>query len=309
MMPEPALKPVELVLGILYEDASLRVELRREEPGKGSRFVGHRVTFKQTKGEGYGYLYVYVAYRSKLGQRLRGLVKGNHEPVHRVIAALAYGSLDGFEVHHLNWNHLDNRQENLSPWTPEDHQAEHEWLPRRTELPAPEDVEGLCLWVWHRRARTTMAARPLPRGVAGAVGVAVVEDVEGLTEGGAAAVSGRGGAYPPQYAGKHSLPGLEQSVDGWIQGAYLEGAVKTLWAKELSRFGLRGEAAKRAALVMRAIAAAKGPTVVTYIQAEVSAKGMSRRSLSRTLTELVAAGLVERKNRGRYELTPAAIVT
>ena len=308
MMPEPTLKPVELKLGTLYDRPALRVELRRGHPPEGSRFIGHRVTFKQTKGESYGYLYAYVAHKSKLGQRLKGLVKGNHEPVHRIIAALAYGPLDGLEVHHLDWNPLDNREHNLRPETPEEHRAEHEWLPRRTGTPAPEDVADLWLWVWHRRARTTKADRPRPSDAAAAAR-AVEGAGGGADEGDAAASCGGSSPGTPQYAGDHSLSGIEQAFSSGDGGSYVEDRVKTLWAKELSRFGLHGKAAKRASLVMRAIAAANGPTAIAYIQAEVSAKGMSHRSLSRTLAELVLTGLVERKNRGRYELTPAAIVS
>lgn len=304
-MTEPAPRVAEIPIGVLFEDARVRVELVPGQDQLG--YVSHvdiPVSYASSGNGQWGYLKANWSNANAVRALVEDYIdtKARSAYVHRIVAALAFKrDLRKLDVHHVNVNPLDNRQTpqhpNLEPMQREGHWAWHAKHPQHP-LVLPGPLPTLSL-------RVVFLDRPggdrLPRTPDG--------PAAWPAPGGSAAPSPRTrhSAFPRKapHTGKHLLSGLDgaedEEPDELLEDAEPDGA-PVRHARQLGRFGFTGPAASWAALVLRVVASHEGATRRRAIEGVFVARGGATRTLSDVLRKLVGASLLERTKRGRYIL-------
>ncbi len=304
-MTEPASRVAEIPIGLLFEDAHVRVEL---VPGQDPRgHVSHvdiPVSYANSGNGQWGYLKANWQHAKAVHALVEDYIETNAKSayVHRIVAALAFQcDLRGLEVHHDNVNPLDNRQTdrcpNLVPMTREEHVAWHAERPQHPlELPGTTPVLSLRVVFLDRPGGANLPRTP--NGLA-----------TWSAPGGPDAPSSRSAHHAfsrkAPHTGKDLLPGPDGTDDDDLDRMFEDDrgdGAPVRHARQLGRFGFAGPAASWAALVLRVVASHEGATRRRAIEGVFVARGGATRTLSDVLRKLVRASLLERTKRGRYIL-------
>lgn len=305
-MTEPAPRVAEIPIGLLFEDARVRVELVPGEDPRGH--VSHHdlpVRYTPSGNGRWGYLKADWEHAHSVHALVEDHIdtRAKTAHVHRIVAALAFErNLRGLVVHHRNVNPLDNRQTpehpNLEPMDPEEHRAWHAEHPQHPLThPGLFPVLSLRVVFKDRPGADTLARTP-----DGPATWRALDDPQPRNR-----RSSLRSAFPRKapHTGKHLLLGFDEAGDAapddQPDGARHDGP-PVRRARQLARFGLAGPAASWAALALRVVASHEGATRRRAIEEVFMARGGATRTLSDLLRRLVRAGLLERTKRGRYVL-------
>lgn len=297
----------ELFTGVLLDTPAVCVGLfRTSECPPASAWRG---VYKVTPTKEYDqstYFNLRVDGDGRLLELIEGFVtvpSGGTLGLHRLVVALAGVAIpDGFEVHHRNHDHLDNRIENLAPVTKAEHKAHHDRHPRLADQPGTLDhYRNLALVVVfkgrapgnrpHDLLSSEAADNPTP-------------PVSLRT------TPGCDGDLPqPDFVGVNA-DGIDRTGDRHLERMLqIEGLAdepdhrrRLLYSKELCGLGLKHKSALRARKVLKELHRQGGGAVAGVLVSAVTAKSWSPRTAYNTLADVVRLGLVVKEKTGMYFL-------
>lgn len=323
-------------LGDLHQDAFVRIELLDWQPVETENTEVFPVSWDGgSRSDGYGYLRFTVRQKSKLARSMAALGiegrqgRGKTLRVHNLVAIFKTRQAipRGWEVHHDDFNPLNNRSANLDVIYKGKHTEIHREVPRAGRAPDPGP---LYLRVWFytpfpvmrppknhgfqgRRSGVASFDRDLEHDVNRTIEAAVA--ARGITDPDDPAKR-RGDDSPPPYetlphedCGDHAphtggiLLGGASRVEQCFQKATYRQVIK---GKALSRFGLDGARLAIADEIIKYLAS-EGFGSIAEFEGGVSLTLGSRATVFRVLKCMEEVQLIERVARGRYALGPAAL--
>ena len=326
-------------LGDLHQDAFVRIELLDWLPVETENTEVFPVSWDGgSRSDGYGYLRFTVRQKSKLARSMAALGiegrqgRGKTLRVHNLVAIFKTRQAipRGWEVHHDDFNPLNNRSANLDVIHRGKHTEIHREVPRAGRAPDPGP---LYLRVWFytpfpmmrppknhgfqgRRSGGDSRDRDLEHDVNRTIEAAVAAgrdtDPDDLAKRRGDDSSPPYEALPHEDCGDHA-PHTDGALLGGVstieQIFQKETSHQIIKSKDLSGFGLRGKQASLADAVMRYLRAHGGFGSLTEFEACLTAMSASRRTVERVLSTMVKLGLIERLagRRGRYAFGPRAL--
>lgn len=224
-------------------------------------------------------------------------------PAGRAPVALAGVEIpDGFEVHHRNHDHLDNRIENLAAVPAADHRAHHDLHPRLPDQPnlfnRYRDLHAVVVY----KARTP--ADQLDTLLSSEAADDPTRPASLRT------TPGCDDRPPHPNAVGVNVDGIDRTGDRYLERMLqIEGLAdepdhrrRLLYSKELCGLGLKHKSALRARKVLKELHRQGGGAVAGVLVSAVTAKSWSPRTAYNTLADVVRLGLVVKEKTGMYFL-------
>lgn len=271
-----------IVIGVLVDGIEATIELVTE-PGPDTAKL---TADQRTGGQTYFTFRPAPWLREILCERVEGYNPRNPIWLHRAVVALAGQVIPpGHEIHHRNHNHLDNRADNLTVISADEHQAHHDKYPRTTEASQPS------LFTRHLYVRAIDKRKKIEN----------LSSVPRLA---------RHSAHVEQMYDSGDLVTILESSNNGVPGVEItepEYRRRILYSRQIATRGMSRAEAKRLRIVLVAIHRLGHEATTGRIIDSVAAKSISERTAYRALYALILRGFCYKQKR-RYYLHEQAFV-